>query len=195
MEISEGEYVAIVGSSGSGKSTLLNILGCLDRPSRGSYMFDEQNVSRLSDTELSQIRLRHIGFVFQSYQLIPQLTAMENIELPLFYRGIAPAVRKERSRELARRLDIEKQLRHRPAEMSGGQQQRTAIARALINDPRIILADEPTGNLDSRTEEEILHIFDELFRQGRTLVVVTHDETVYRHAKRVVRIEDGRIRL
>ncbi len=193
LEITEGEYVAVMGSSGSGKSTLLNLLGCLDRATSGRYLLGGLDVSTLSDAELSEVRGRRIGFVFQSFNLIPDLTALENIEVPLFYQGMHRRRRRQRAREMAERVGLGDRADHRPTELSGGQQQRVAIARAIANDPLIILADEPTGNLDSRTGIEILEVFDDLAARGRTLIVVTHDEAVGRRSHRIVRMADGRI--
>jgi putative ABC transport system ATP-binding protein len=193
LVIQEGEYLAIMGASGSGKSTLLNILGCLDRPTSGHYYLDGQDVSGLSDGELSEVRGRRIGFVFQSFNLIPQLTALGNIEVPLFYRGMARRERHRRSQELAERVGLGPRARHRPMELSGGEQQRVAIARALANDPVIILADEPTGNLDSKTGQEILAIFDDLAARGRTLIIITHDEKVGARTHAIVRLADGQV--
>ena len=191
LTIEEGEYLAVMGPSGSGKSTLLNLIGCLDRPTSGRYLLGGEDVSRLSDGELSEVRGRQIGFVFQSFNLIPQLTALDNIEVPLFYQGVHRRERRRRSRELAEQVGLGARARHRPMELSGGEQQRVAIARALVNDPLIILADEPTGNLDSKTGEEILVLFDGLAARGRSLVAVTHDESIGARAHRVVRLADG----
>jgi len=193
LAIEAGEYLAVMGPSGSGKSTLLNLVGCLDRPTRGRYLLGGEDVSRLSDAELSAVRGRRIGFVFQSFNLIPQLTALENIEVPLFYQGMPRRERRRRSEALAEQVGLEARVHHRPNELSGGERQRVAIARALANDPLILLADEPTGNLDSRTGAEILDIFDRLAERGRTLIVVTHDPDVGRRAQRIVRMADGRI--
>ena len=191
LTIEEGEYLAVMGPSGSGKSTLLNLIGCLDQPTSGRYLLGGQDVSRLSDAELSEVRGRQIGFVFQSFNLIQQLTALDNIEVPLFYQGVHRRERRRRSRELAEQVGLGARARHRPMELSGGEQQRVAIARALVNDPLIILADEPTGNLDSKTGEEILVLFDGLAARGRSLVAVTHDESIGARAHRVVRLADG----
>jgi len=193
LEVGDGEYVAIMGQSGSGKSTLLNLLGCLDRPTEGTYRLADEDVSRMSDGELSELRGRRIGFVFQSFNLIPQLSVWQNIEVPLFYQGVARADRHPRSRELAEAVGLGDRLRHRPAELSGGQCQRVAIARALANDPLILLADEPTGNLDSQTSEEILELIDDLHRRGRTIVMVTHEGHVAKRARRVVQLHDGQV--
>jgi len=187
----EGAYVAIMGPSGSGKSTLLNLLGCLDRPTSGSYLLSGQDVSRLSDDQLSDIRSRELGFIFQSYNLIPQLNVLENIEVPLYYQGLSETQSRARAEELAGTVGLGDRLKHRPSELSGGQQQRAAIARALANQPVVLLADEPTGNLDSVTGEEILALLDEVHDQGRTIIMVTHDQGVARRASRVVRMADG----
>jgi putative ABC transport system ATP-binding protein len=189
--VEEGQYLAIMGPSGSGKSTLLNLIGCLDRPSSGHYILGGEDVSGLSDSALSEVRGRRIGFVFQSFNLIPQLTALDNIEVPLFYQQMPRRERRRRSEELAERVGLGPRARHKPMELSGGEQQRVAIARALANDPLIILADEPTGNLDSRTGQEILAIFDDLSSRGRTLIIVTHDESVGRRTHSIVRVADG----
>jgi len=193
LTIEEGEYLAVMGPSGSGKSTLLNLIGCLDQPTSGRYLLGGQDVSRLSDAELSEVRGRRIGFVFQSFNLIPQLTALDNIEVPLFYQGVHRRERRRRSRELAEQVGLGARARHRPMELSGGEQQRVAIARALVNDPLIILADEPTGNLDSKTGEEILALFDGLSARDRSLVAVTHDESIGARAHRVVHLADGAV--
>jgi putative ABC transport system ATP-binding protein len=188
-----GEYWSIMGSSGSGKSTLLNILGCIDRPSTGSYRVRGAEVSDLDDDELSELRSREIGFVFQSYNLIPQLNVLENILVPLFYQDDPPPDGEERARALADRVGLGSRLEHKPMELSGGQQQRVAIARALINDPAIVLADEATGNLDSKTALEILELFDELHAEGKTILLVTHEPTIGARAERTLKLRDGRI--
>jgi putative ABC transport system ATP-binding protein len=193
LRIEEGEYLAIMGASGSGKSTLLNLLGCLDRPTSGRYLLGGEDVSQLSDGELSEVRGRRIGFVFQSFNLIPQLSALDNIEVPLFYQGMHRRDRRRRATALAEQVGLGQRARHKPMELSGGEQQRVAIARALANDPLIILADEPTGNLDSKTGLDILTIFDDLAARGRTLIVVTHDENIARRTHRTVRLADGRV--
>ena len=193
LRIEEGEYLAIMGASGSGKSTLLNLLGCLDRPTSGRYLLGGEDVSQLSDGELSEVRGRRIGFVFQSFNLIPQLSALDNIEVPLFYQGMHRRDRRRRATALAEQVGLGQRARHKPMELSGGEQQRVAIARALANDPLIILADEPTGNLDSKTGLDILTIFDDLAARGRTLIVVTHDENIARRTHRIVRLADGRV--
>ena len=193
LRIEEGDYLAIMGASGSGKSTLLNLLGCLDRPTSGRYLLGGEDVSQLSDAELSEVRGRRIGFVFQSFNLIPQLSALDNIEVPLFYQGMHRRDRRRRATALAEQVGLGQRARHKPMELSGGEQQRVAIARALANDPLIILADEPTGNLDSKTGLDILTIFDDLAARGRTLIVVTHDENIARRTHRTVRLADGRL--
>ncbi|MEW6746296.1 MAG: ABC transporter ATP-binding protein [Planctomycetota bacterium] len=191
LAIEEGGYYAIMGPSGSGKSTLLNLLGCLDRPTAGVYRLGGEDVSRMGDDQLSEVRGQRIGFVFQSFNLISQLSVLENIEVPLFYQGVAPRKSEEKARELARLVGLSDRLHHRPTELSGGQQQRVAIARALVNDPLIVLADEPTGNLDSTTSKEILNLIDDLNRSGMTIIVVTHDDHVADRAQTVIRMRDG----
>jgi putative ABC transport system ATP-binding protein len=193
MAVGKGEYVAIMGPSGSGKSTLLNILGCLDKPTSGQYLLDHRDISTLDDDTLSEIRGRHLGFIFQSYDLIAQLSVLENISIPLDYQGQSEHASRQRAMELARMVGLGDRLHHHPTELSGGQQQRVAIARALANDPLVILADEPTGNLDSATGQEILAILDELNRAGRTFLVVTHDAKVAERTGRVIHMLDGRI--
>jgi len=193
LVVGRGEFVALLGPSGSGKSTLMNLIGCLDRPTSGRYWLDGQNVEEMDDDELSLYRLNHLGFVFQSFNLIPQLTVLENIELPMFYRGVPAAESRERAVALAHRVGLSDRLKHRPSELSGGQCQRVAIARALANDPAVILADEPTGNLDSRTGEQIMQILGELHRDGRTIVLVTHEPDIARYARRRVYLRDGKI--
>jgi putative ABC transport system ATP-binding protein len=193
LAIASGEYVAIMGPSGSGKSTMLNMIGCLDRPTSGNYLLGGQSVSLLDDDQLSMIRGTRIGFVFQSFNLINQLNVVENIEVPMYYQGFSEEESDERARELASMVGLGDRFGHRPSELSGGQQQRVAIARALANDPLIILADEPTGNLDSESGAEILSILDKLHEQGKTLIAVTHDEGIAAGAERVIRLLDGRI--
>lgn len=193
LEVPEGDYVAIMGPSGSGKSTLLNLLGCLDKPTSGAYFLGDLDVAKLSDRSLSRVRASRIGFVFQSYNLIPQLTVVENIEVPLYYQGRTGRQARQRCHELANLVGLGERLRHRPTQLSGGQQQRVAIARSLVNDPYFILADEATGNLDSHTTEEILQLFYRLNQEGRTIIMVTHENDVAAHAKRIVRLRDGLI--
>ncbi len=189
----EGEYSAIMGASGSGKSTLLNILGCLDKPTSGSYFLHGEDVAKLDDDQLSAIRGKRIGFIFQSFNLIPQLNVLENIEVPMFYQGMSEEVSRKRALELADLVGLADRVGHRPAELSGGQQQRVAIARALANDPLIILADEPTGNLDSGSGNDILEILDNLHKQGKTIIAVTHGQDVAARVQRIVNISDGMI--
>ncbi|KKL24199.1 hypothetical protein LCGC14_2417710, partial [marine sediment metagenome] len=191
--ISEGEYVAVMGHSGSGKSTLLNVVGCLDRPTDGQYFLGGQDVSSMTDAQLSDIRGQNIGFVFQSFNLIPQLTILANIEVPLFYQGMPRQLRHTRSMELAEMVGLGDRVRHRPTELSGGQQQRVALARALANDPLVLLADEPTGNLDSHTTQDILQLFDDLWRRGSTIITVTHETDVAARAQRTIRLADGQV--
>jgi len=193
LEIEQGQYVAVMGPSGSGKSTLLNLLGCLDTPTSGHYWLGESDVSELDDDELSLIRGKRIGFVFQSYNLINQLNVIENIELPMFYQGLSEHESLERATELATMVGLGDRLKHRPSELSGGQQQRVAIARSLANDPMIILADEPTGNLDSESGAEILNILNDLHERGKTLIVVTHDEHIAARAQKSIHLLDGRV--
>ena len=193
LTIEEGAYVAIMGPSGSGKSTLLNVLGLLDRPTRGTYLLGGRDVSALDDDDVSAERGRRLGFVFQNYNLIPQLDVVENVEVPMLYAGVGDDEAHERATALAERMGLGARLGHRPTELSGGQQQRVAIARALANDPLVLLADEPTGNLDTRTGQEILGLLDELHAHGKTLVVVTHDPGVAARADRIVRMRDGRV--
>jgi putative ABC transport system ATP-binding protein len=193
LTINEGSFVAIMGPSGSGKSTMLNILGCLDRLTAGRYFLGGEDVSRMSDDALSEVRGRRIGFIFQSYNLIAQLTVLENIQVPLFYRGQDLKASHDRCAELARLVGLSERLTHRPTQLSGGQQQRVAIARSLVNDPLMILADEPTGNLDSKTGAEVLDLITRLNQAGKTIILVTHDDKVAERAHRVVRMKDGRI--
>ena len=193
LRINRGEYAVIMGSSGSGKSTCLNILGCLDRLSSGTYLLGDQDVSNLSDDQLSEIRSKRLGFIFQSYNLIPQLNVLENIEVPLFYQGVPESEARVKAEKLAKRMGLSSRLKHKPMELSGGQQQRVAIARSLVCDPILMLADEPTGNLDSKTGQEILELIDELHAEGKTIVMVTHDDEVAHRAQRVVQFMDGNI--
>lgn len=191
IDVWENDYIAIMGPSGSGKSTLMNMLGCLDTPTAGTYFFGGENVAKMSDDQLADIRNRRIGFVFQSFNLLPRATTLRNVELPLVYAGIAKRERMERAREALERVNLADRMDHRPNELSGGQRQRVAIARALVTRPSIILADEPTGNLDSRTGVEIMALFEELHAQGNTIILVTHEEDIASHAKRLVRLRDG----
>lgn len=193
FHIKEGEFVAIMGSSGSGKSTMMNILGCLDKNSEGTYILDGIDVSKIKDEELCKIRNVKIGFVFQSFNLLSKLTALENVELPLIYAGVGKKEREEKAKEVLRKVGLEDRMHHKPNELSGGQKQRVAIARALVNEPAIILADEPTGNRDSVSEKEIMEIFTDFNKQGKTIIVVTHEPEVARYVKRVLLFKDGRI--
>lgn len=193
IRVDDGEYVTIAGASGSGKSTLMNILGCLDQPTSGSYSLDGLDISQLDDSSLSRIRSEKIGFVFQSFNLIPSLTAVENVELPLMYRGVARKQRREIAMNALESVSLANRAKHRPSEMSGGQQQRTAIARAIAADPSIILADEPCGNLDSVSGREVMEILARLNRIGKTVVMITHDERAANSAQRLIRISDGRV--
>ncbi|HHF57827.1 MAG TPA: ABC transporter ATP-binding protein [candidate division WOR-3 bacterium] len=193
LKIEEGEYVAIMGPSGSGKSTLMHIIGCLDRPTEGLYIFRNTPVHELTEEKLAEIRRDRVGFVFQNFNLLPRITARENVELPMIYKGIKAKERHQRAVELLRKVGLGARVNHKPTELSGGERQRVAIARALANEPDIILADEPTGNLDTKTEEEILKIFDQLWDEGKTIIVVTHDPEVAAHAKRIIHIRDGKI--
>ena len=193
LQIKQGEFVSIVGSSGSGKSTMMNILGCLDAPTSGRYLFGGTDVSGMKDRQLSEIRNRKIGFIFQGFNLIPSLSALENVELPLSYRRVSSGKRRTIAREALCRVGLESRLRHRPSEMSGGQQQRVAIARAIAVSPSVILADEPTGNLDSKSGADIMQILTGLHREGRTIVLITHDNQIAARAERIIRVSDGRI--
>ncbi|HYT59495.1 MAG TPA: ABC transporter ATP-binding protein [Haliangiales bacterium] len=193
LDILAGEYVSIMGPSGCGKSTMLNLLGCLDRPSSGQYHLGGEDVSQLDDDDLSAIRGARLGFIFQSYNLIQQLTVVENVEVPLYYQGRSEEECRALAARYAGRVGLADRLNHKPFELSGGQQQRVAIARALVNEPLVILADEPTGNLDSASGVEILKIFDELNLQGKTIILVTHDENISRHAHRAIRLRDGKV--
>lgn len=193
LDISDGEYVTVVGASGSGKSTLMNILGCLDLPSSGSYFLDGEDVSLLPDSRLSDIRGARIGFIFQSFNLIPGLTALENVELPLIYRRVPKKTRRELAMAALESVKLSDRAQHRPSEMSGGQQQRTAIARAIASSPSLILADEPCGNLDSRSGAEVLDILSALNRSGKTIVMITHNEQTAKQAQRLIRISDGKL--
>jgi putative ABC transport system ATP-binding protein len=189
----KGSYWAIMGPSGSGKSTMLNILGCLDRPSSGAYWLNGENVAEMDDDELSDHRLRNLGFVFQSFHLIPQLTVCENIEVPMLYLGLPPSERTQKAEALAERVGMSHRLRHLPSELSGGQRQRVAVARALANDPAVLLADEPTGNLDSATSVQIMELFQELYVQGKTVILVTHEPDIAAYAKSCVVLKDGKV--
>lgn len=193
LKIFRNEYLAIMGPSGSGKSTLMNMLGCLDTPTDGRYEFNGREVAAMSDNDLAEIRNREIGFVFQTFNLLPRSTALNNVELPLIYAGVPREERLDRARAALEHVGLGDRMHHRPNELSGGQRQRVAIARALVTEPSIILADEPTGNLDSRTGDDILALFEQLYSQGNTLIVVTHEEDVARHARRIVRLRDGLI--
>ncbi|MFZ5518519.1 MAG: ABC transporter ATP-binding protein [Candidatus Zhuqueibacterota bacterium] len=193
LNIKENEYLAIMGPSGSGKSTLMNILGCLDTPSSGVYRFVDELVSEMNDDQLAEIRNREIGFVFQTFNLLPRATALHNVELPLIYNGTPATKRRRIAQEALERVGLSERVNHRPNELSGGQRQRVAIARALVNNPRIILADEPTGNLDTRTGEEIMEIFENLHDQGNTIILVTHEEYIAEHTNRIIRLRDGKI--
>jgi len=193
LAVPEGQYVAIMGSSGSGKSTMLNLLGCLDRPSAGKYYLGGDDVSTLSDNQLSEIRNTRLGFVFQSFNLISWMTVTQNIEIPLFYKGVSRSQRRRKSAELGDMVGLGDRLDHRPSQLSGGQMQRVAIARALSNDPMVLLADEPTGNLDTHTGEEIMEVFAELNGRGRTILMVTHESHIAAHADRVITLRDGQV--
>ena len=193
ISIERGEYVAIMGPSGSGKSTLMNLIGCLDTPSKGSYLLNGKQVSEMNDNELARIRNEEIGFVFQTFNLLPRATALHNVELPLVYAGVPSKERQERARDALRKVELEDRMGHKPNELSGGQRQRVAIARALVNNPSILLADEPTGNLDSKTGVEIMSLFDRLHQTGNTIVLVTHELDIAEHAHRIIHIRDGKV--
>lgn len=191
IRIDKNEYVAIMGPSGSGKSTLMNVLGCLDTPSSGKYDFNNQNVSEMNDNQLAKIRNKEIGFVFQTFNLLPRSDALHNVELPLIYAGVSTSERRERARQALIDVGLGNRIHHKPNELSGGQRQRVAVARALVTKPSIILADEPTGNLDSKTGEEIMLLFNEIHDKGNTIILVTHEEYIAEHAARIVRLKDG----
>lgn len=191
LDIYKNEYVALMGPSGSGKSTLMNILGCLDTPTRGSYFLNGQDVSKKEDDDLAEVRNREIGFVFQTFNLLPRYSALENVALPLIYKGVGKTERLERAREVLEQVGLGGRMNHKPNELSGGQRQRVAVARALVNKPSIILADEPTGNLDTKTSYEIMALFDEIHALGNTIILVTHEEDIALRAKRIVRLRDG----
>lgn len=193
LDIHQGEYVALMGPSGSGKSTLMNIIGCLDTPSAGKYWLNQKEVSMMSDVELSKVRNDEIGFVFQTFNLLNRLSSLENVALPLVYAGVSQKERLERARETLNKVGLGNRLDHKPNELSGGQRQRVAVARALINNPSLLLADEPTGNLDTQTSHEIMGLFEEIHAGGNTIVLVTHEEDIAKHAKKIVRLRDGLI--
>ena len=193
LKIDSNEYVAIMGPSGSGKSTLMNIVGCLDTPTSGSYILKGTNVSDMSDNELAEVRNREIGFVFQTFNLLPRATSFHNVELPLIYAGVPAAERREKAEQALASVGLKERMLHKPNELSGGQRQRVAVARALVVGPSIILADEPTGNLDSKTGEDIMSLFHEIYKQGNTIILVTHEEYIANHAKRVIRLLDGKV--
>ncbi len=193
IQINRGEYVAIMGPSGSGKSTLMNLIGCLDTPSKGQYYINGNLVSKMTDDELARIRNKEIGFVFQTFNLLARATSLHNVELPLIYSGVSSAIRLERAKAALRAVDLERRMYHKPSELSGGQRQRVAIARALVNNPSILLADEPTGNLDSATGTEIMALFERLYREGNTIIVVTHEHDIAMHAHRIIHVRDGKV--
>jgi putative ABC transport system ATP-binding protein len=193
LEIQRGEYVAIMGPSGSGKSTMMNLIGCLDSPTSGRYELNGTDVSQMDDNQLAEVRNREIGFVFQTFNLLPRSNALHNVELPLIYSGMNAETRRQTALESLNQVGLADRVHHKPNELSGGQRQRVAVARALVNSPSILLADEPTGNLDSKTGQEIMALFDELWRKGNTIILVTHEEDIARHARRIVRIRDGLI--
>ena len=191
ITIKEGEYVALMGPSGSGKSTLMNMIGCLDTPTGGQYFLDGQDVSRMTDSQLAEVRNKKIGFVFQTFNLLPRSTALDNVTLPLIYAGLSKSDRIERGEQVLHQVGLGDRMTHQPNELSGGQRQRVAVARALVNNPALILADEPTGNLDSKTSIEIMGLFEEIHKSGNTIIVVTHEEEIAQHAHRIIRLKDG----
>ena len=191
LEIEKGEYVALMGPSGSGKSTLMNLLGCLDTPTSGTYILNGKDVSQMQDDELADIRNKEIGFVFQTFNLLPRTTALDNVALPMIYAGFSKSERKERATEVLKQVNLADRMDHQPNQLSGGQRQRVAIARAMVNKPSIILADEPTGNLDSKTSEEIMVLLEEIHKKGNTIILVTHEEDIAAHAQRIIRMRDG----
>lgn len=191
LEIKQGEYVALMGPSGSGKSTFMNIIGCLDTPSGGEYYLNGTNVSKMSDNDLARVRNKEIGFIFQTFNLLPRYTALENVAMPLIYAGVPKKEREERAKEALSKVNLADRMTHKPNELSGGQRQRVAVARALINNPSLLLADEPTGNLDTKTSYEIMGLFEELHSAGNTIVIVTHEEDIALHSQRIVRLRDG----
>ncbi|WZL88410.1 ABC transporter ATP-binding protein [Salinimicrobium sp. 3283s] len=193
LDIEKGEYVAFMGPSGSGKSTLMNLLGCLDTPTSGQYILNGKDVSQMSDDELAEIRNKEIGFVFQTFNLLPRTTALENVALPMIYAGATKSQRKERAEKVLADVGLADRMDHKPNQLSGGQRQRVAVGRALVNNPSIILADEPTGNLDSKTSVEIMNLFDDIHASGNTVILVTHEEDIARHAHRIIRLRDGMI--
>lgn len=193
LEINKGEYVALMGPSGSGKSTLMNLLGCLDTPTSGHYILNGKDVSMMHDNELAEIRNKEIGFVFQTFNLLPRTTALDNVALPMIYAGFTKSERKERAMKVLQQVNLGDRMDHQPNQLSGGQRQRVAIARALVNSPSIILADEPTGNLDSKTSDEIMRLLDDIHKNGNTIILVTHEEEIAAHAKRIIRLRDGMI--
>lgn len=193
FEVARNEYIAIMGPSGSGKSTLMNLLGCLDTPSSGQYILNGQDVSQLEDAELAEVRNQEIGFVFQTFNLLPRTDCISNVELPLIYSGQKPSERREKAAQTLKKVGLGDRMDHKPNELSGGQRQRVAIARALVNNPSIILADEPTGNLDTKTGDEIMRLFEELHRAGNTILLVTHEDEIANHARRIIRLRDGKI--
>jgi putative ABC transport system ATP-binding protein len=193
LTISKNEYVAIMGPSGSGKSTLMNILGCLDTPTSGTYILNGTDVSRMKDDALAEVRNKEIGFVFQSFNLLPRYSALDNVGLPLIYAGLSKSERNKRAEEALENVDLINRMDHKPNELSGGQRQRVAVARALVNNPSIILADEPTGNLDTKTSIDIMNLFEEIHAKGNTIIVVTHEEDIARHARRIIRLRDGEV--